>query len=432
MTSRPEREAVITGTGLVTPLGKSVKENWESFRTGRTGIGTYPDEKHPRQFHCLGKVSDLEIPPELPAALRKELKYLNRSSQLGVIAAMEAVSEAGVDFHAIPPERRGLFVASGDHTRVGYEFFHPAIRAAIQGGSGSIDWERLNRTALEEVNPFFLLESMHNNAFSFLAALFDLRGPNACLASLSPCGLQALELAGRAILHDQVEAALVVASSNWVSEVPLRELHQLGLLSEGKFGVNSMRPFDRHRDGLIPGEGGAAVLLESSREAKSEGRAMQRFVPAFGTGEGTPCRADGQSPPPRYLSPMQRVLQSGVSNFTDLGFVILHGCADVFGDHSELQSLHESFGEEAAEVPVCGIKGSTGHLGAASDLAETILGSVALRAGLVPGTRNFESTESPFEHLRISPDLQRCTKERFMVASRGMGGAAAAVMMGYG
>ena len=192
-----ERDVVITGTGLLTPLGSGCEVNWQRIRTGETGITAGSVAGLPEDKQYRGRIDEAPMPSDLPPKLVGQLKFLNRSAVHGFLASREAVFHAGLSLETVQPGRRALFIASGDHTKVGYEFMHPAVADAVK--DGDIDYARLNSSALDRVNPFFLLESLQNNLFSFLSAAFEFMGPNTGLASLSPCGGQAIELAARSI-----------------------------------------------------------------------------------------------------------------------------------------------------------------------------------------------------------------------------------------
>ena len=120
---------------------------------------------------------------------------------------------------------------------------------------------------MDKVNPFFLLESISNNLFSFLSAALEFMGPNTSLASFSPSGAEALELACRRISAGQADVALAVGCCCWITEIPMYEMEGLGILSRCKHGPASFKPLDRARDGFIPAEGGAAVLVEDGERA---------------------------------------------------------------------------------------------------------------------------------------------------------------------
>jgi len=424
-----ERNIVITGTGLLTPLGKDVKENRLNLRLQRTGIRAFPEKLHPQTLHYSGRISSFKPPGTIPQRLRNQVRFLNRGSLLGLAAAVEAVEESRINLSDVPPERRALYIGTGDLTKVGHEFMFPATKKGSGGRFRDIDHRVLNKSSMNDVDPFFLLESMHNNLFSFLSALFGLKGPNACLATLSPSGLHALESACRCIGEYEADIALVVGSGNWASEIPHYEIDRIGLVSKCTEGVRSFRPFDKLRDGFIPGEGGAAILLEAEEIARNRNAVIFASPRGFGNcidfppdrGFGLPDKVGRRS--------IEMALDQGGHDMDDLGFINLHGSATQMGDESELRSVKAVFDGRRSSAPVCGMKPYTGHMGAASDIAEVILGMKAIKEGMVPTTLNFEETEDEFAGLSISGSHQICEKDMFLSTSYGLGGQSSSVLV---
>jgi len=423
------RDIVITGLGLVTSLGRNVLENWRNLEHGKTGIGRYRRDSRPPSFDYIGKVTDCNIPEGITRKTQSQIKFLNRGSLLGFLAAHEAVTSSRTDLSRIPPHRRALVIGSGDHTQTGYEFLFPAVIQGTNGAFGEVDRRRLNEACLHEVNPFYLLESLHNNLFSFLSAFFEFKGPNLSLASLSPCGLQCMEAASRMIRQDQSDLALAVGYGNWITEIPLYELQGLGLLSHCREGAESFRPLDRRRNGFIPGEGGAALLLESEEAATKRGAFIHARVRGIGN-----CmefdRPDSLGVSRRVsLRSMQMALGNAGVDASGLGFISPHGNATRIGDRSELESIEMLLGNRASQIPIVAIKPYTGHMGAASDISEIVLGIRGIRKGIVPATLNFQATEERFSHLRISDDPLPCDRNRFLSVSCGMGGQVASALV---
>ncbi len=419
----------LVGMGLITSLGRQTAENHEAVKEGRTGIRHLHRGEGPFHLQCGAPSLDPVIPP-MPKKLHSQMKFLNRGARLGFHAALEALSCLGED-HGVPPERRALFVASGDHTQAGCEFMLPAMKDAIAGsGSSRIDQVKLNQCAMSRVNPFFLLDSLQNNLFSFLSAHCQFMGPNTSLASFSPGGGHALELAARSIRFGQADMALAVGYGSWINEISLYELHGLGLLSSCRHGAASYRPLDRGRDGFIAGEGGAALLLVSPRVVKEAGL---QSPPAFlrGTGNCIETASSHSIRVPRDVTfrVMQKTLEVCGMNAEDLGCLIPHGSGSRDGDRSELNSILKVLGDAAKKVPVWGLKAHTGHMGAASDLAEIILGIEAVREQRIPGTLHFEQTEPEFLPLRISSAPQRLRRSSFLSVSYGIGGQSSAAVI---
>lgn len=423
-----EREIVITGAGLVTPLGIGVGPNWERVIGMQTGITGIAGDTDPGLPTCRGVVGGLEPSDDVPPKIRGQMKFLNRGSFLGFAAAREAFIASG-GATDIEPGRRSLFIASGDSTQAGCHFMHAALKDATNGNWQEVDRVRLNQSTLSKVNPFFLLESILNNLFSFLSSFLDFMGPNTALGIHSPSGTSALELAARAIRIGDADVAIAVGCGNMITEIPIFEMNGLGMLSACRAGVQSFRPFDKERDGFIPGEGGAALFLETSERARRRGARVLASLRGFGNCmETLGMNAQGISHEVSRRS-MLLALEEAGADPGDCALVCAHGLASPDGDRSELRSIRNVFGGRKSAVPVCGLKPYTGHLGAASDLGEIILAMSALAEGAVPATLNFREADEEFREVALSGSPQRCGGSHLMTVSYGDGGQSSAVVL---
>jgi 3-oxoacyl-[acyl-carrier-protein] synthase II len=422
------REVVVTGVGLITPLGIGIEENWAAVNEQRSGIGYYPKDALPHCFQYFGKVKPFEFTDPLLPALASQRKFLNRGALLGLSSACEALRRSGANLSVVPRGRRALYIASGDFSNIGCDFLYPATKEGTNGKWQQMDFEKLNQATLTQVNPFFLLQSISNNLFSFLSAFGEFMGPNTSLASLSPCGSQALELACRAIQQGRADIALAVGYGNWITEVPLYELQGLGLLSKCDSGAQSFRPFDRLRDGFIPGEGGAAIFLEAEESvAQRNGNVLAAIEGCGNAVEFSPGRL--AVPEQVCGRSMRLALNEAGRDISDLAFISAHGSATQKGDRSELMSIRELLEAESTDVPVCGMKPYTGHMGAASDLAEVVLGIYAIRNRLIPATLNFTLTEKEFSGIQV-PSRHRATEKRlFLSLSYGIAGQSSCLIL---
>ncbi len=431
-----EREVVITGMGLLTPLGKNIEENWKNLKAMKTGIsrhsegsGSQKEDTLPKYLQYSGRIARLELPDNIPPKQQNQMKFLNRGSLLGFCAAHEAVSQSGINLSDIPAGRRALYIGTGDFTSIGYDFMYPAVKDGTGGKWQDMDFEKLNMSTLNKVNPFFLLESIHNNLFSFLSAFFEFMGPNTSMASLSPCGGQALELAYRSIRQDKADIALAAGCSTWVNEIALYELEGLGILSQCRNGVNSFSPFDRNRDGFIPGEGGAVIFLEAAETAQKRGADILGKVKGsgncieFSSGKGL------NIPDTVTRRAIIMALKEAGCKTDDLAFIVPHGSGTQKGDRAELKSVSAVLDGKKSFVPLCGLKPYTGHMGAAGDIAEVIFGIKAVRDKIVPATLNFHKSEEEFSGLRISSSHTECEKTSFLSVSYGIGGQSSSVVV---
>jgi 3-oxoacyl-[acyl-carrier-protein] synthase II len=421
------REIVITGAGLVTPLGVGVQENWERMKRMETGITCNGGPEALSFLRCRGQVRAFDMLQDLPEKLRGQVRFLNRGSILGFEAAREAYIHAGAEMSDVPQDRRALFIAGGDSTQVGCSFMHEALKSATSGQWLELDPAKLNESSLYTVNPFFLLESILNNLFSALSAFLECMGPNTSLGNDSPCGGNAVELAARSIENGSADVALAVGCGNWITEIPLFEMAGLGLLSNGSDGVNSFRPFDRRHDGFIPGEGGAALFLETAERAERRGAKVLGTLRGFGNclvhtdilGLGVGRKVSAGS--------MQMALEEAGRDQEDYAFICGHGSASAMGDASELRSISRLFSPAMSSIAVCGLKPHTGHLGAASDIAEIILCMKAVSEGIVPATLNFDEPEDDFRGISIGREHRATDRLHFIAATYGVAGQSSAV-----
>lgn len=423
------RRVVVTGMGLVTALGNGVEANWEGVLAGRTGIQRHESKGRPEYLRFFGQVAGMDRPNDIPAHLAGQVRFLNRGSVLGYEAAKQAVETSNIDLSAVPRERRSLFLASGDLTKIGCEFMHPALKDATKHRGTGANFSALNKSVMNKVNPFFLLESISNNLFSFLSAAYEFMGPNTSVASLSPCGAHVLELASRKIRAAETDVALAVGCGCWITEIPMFEMDGLGILSRCSHGAASFRPLDRARDGFIPGEGAAAILLEDSERAKARGARVLAEIRGCGNCIEFP-RGKGLSVPEQISkAAMAEALEEGAVEVRDLAFICPHGSATRKGDRSELNSMAQIMGNSIKDVPVCALKAYTGHMGAASDLCEVILGIAAINESIVPGTLNFSQTEAAFEAMRISASPREARGGCFLSVSYGIIGQCSSVLV---
>jgi 3-oxoacyl-[acyl-carrier-protein] synthase II len=427
----PVRGVVITGAGLVSPLGKSVGETLDGISSGKSGISKITrGGGWPEFLKYAGSVAELPDMGEVNRKLLSQMKFLNRGALLGFHSAREAVESSGINLEDVPMERRALYLASGDMTNIDHHFLYEALKDATGGRWEQVDTAKLNTASLSKVNPFFLLESITNNLFSFLSSYYGLMGPNTSMGTLSPGGSNSVELAARSIAQGRADVALAVGCGSWIGEVSTYELHGLGVISDMKDGAASFKPFDASRDGFIPGEGGATLLLEFEEKAKARGAKILGRIK--GTGNSIE-HTGGESfiiPDRVHQRSVREALADAEVNASELGMVIAHGSATRRGDSSELSSIAGVLG--GAGVPLCGLKPYTGHMGAASDVGEVIIGLNSISSKAVPATLNFRSADKEFSGLRISSSAQTAAGGSFLSISYGVGGQASAVVVEVG
>ncbi len=425
------KELWITGVGLLTSVGENVPENWESLRAGKCGVACHQGEENaslPPNFAYHGTVPGHQDPPEVTPKLASQRKFLNRSSILGLYAAAEAVACAGLDMGEVAPDRKSLYVGSGDFTRMGYIDFYAALKQTAGASWEAPEPASLNEASLHSVSPFFLLEGLPNNLFSYLSAIYEFMGPNGSFSSLSSCGAQALENCERVLRFGEADVGLVVGCGSWAHPIMLLELDGLGILSKAKESAASFRPFDRRRDGFLLGEGAAALLLESAESARARGAKPLGRV--MGTANCQEFSSDRYIPVPASAvrHAVKSVLVEAGLTSDDLAFILPHGSATPKGDAGELSALLDCCADAKDAIPLAGWKPYTGHMGSASDLAEIVLGLYALKEGRLPPTPGLGLKEDAFEALHIPTEECAVTGGAFLSLSHGIGGQSSAVI----
>jgi len=423
------RDVLITGMGIISSLGKDAGENWTKLKKLETGICYYPREGLPQFMQYMGEISDYHLPDNISPKQRGQLRFLNRAAKFGLSSVNEALPSEVTNIDHVEPGRRSLFIASGEHNQIGAEFMYPAIRDTLGREWKDADLKEFNRTMMDKCNPFFLLESLHNNLFSFLSAYTGFMGSSTSLSSLPPCGSHAFELAYRTIKQNKADIALAVGYGGWLADIARYELEGVGLLSACRSGASSYRPFDRRRDGFIPGEGGAAIVLESAESAKKRGARI--FGRVLGTSSSLALNGDGNAtvPPMVNKHSMMTVINGAGFSKAEISFLISHGSGTKKGDRSELRSIKSVLSNNVGSIPVCALKPYTGHMGVASDLAEIIFGILAVKEGLIPATLNFTETEKEFSGMNISSYPEKSEKKLFLSTSYGVGGQASSVLI---
>lgn len=404
---------VITGVGATTPLGVGINKNLTAIKGSITAVTKY-DENDYRGNVILDK--NIEIPTHLSG----QFKFINRGGLLGHISGIEAMSM--VMYQSIPQEDRGLFLATGDLTNTGCEFLYQTTKNYLNTPISHIPFERFNKTALNKVNPFFLLDSIANNPFSFISAYFDIMGDNTSIASLSPCGSLALDLAVRSIRQNRSKLSLVIGSTSWINDLTIFELKGLGLMSRCKRGAESYMPFDKKRDGFIPSEGSSALVLEHPDTAlNNKSKVLGRVINTSSICDSTDQMSISVPAEITYKAMKTCIKEAGIE-LKDIAFICAHGSGSKRGDLSEMVSLMKLFDDYCKSIPVCAIKPYTGHMGAGSDIFDIAICIYCLRDGFIPKTPNLEEPEERFSSIPFTKTNIETQKDIFMTVSNGLGG----------
>lgn len=407
-TRRPDgsHRVVITGMGAVSPAGIGVEALWDAVMSKRCCIGTIERfDTADYEVHIAGEVRNFDA-VELGLS-KKEARRFERFVQYAIVAADEAVAQAGLDMDA------------EDATRV---------EIAFGSGIGGIDELQKSFATLEgkgpkRVNPLLVPTMISNIAAGNLAIRYGMKG--ACHNMVTACatGAHNIGAALRDIRHGYADVALVGGAEESVSPICIAGFANLGALSREEDPAQASLPFDARRAGFVAGEGAGALVIESLEHALARGAEPLAEITGFGsTGDAyhmTAPEPSGEG----VVRAMAEALAEGGFTPADLGHVNAHGTGTPANDKTEAQALLTLCGEEAgAAVPVTSVKGATGHTLGAAGAIEAIVCALSVARDCVPPTAGFAEADAECPVRVVSEAITDYPQKVALSNSLGFGG----------
>lgn len=403
------RRVVITGIGLVTPLGNTAQVVWERLTSGTSGVAplqTVPTDYLPMSFagearDFSGVIDDFgPLEGEQKKAIRKGLKVMCRESQMGIAAAQCALADAGLrETDKFDPERAGVVFGS-DYMLTRPDDFAVGIQRCIDE-SGDFDFTRWVSDGMPHVAPLWLLKYLPNMPASHVAIFNDLRGPNNSITLRESSSNVAVGEAFRTIVRSSADVMLAGATGTRIH--PLKIVHsvtQEEVASNGVDPARASRPFDLNRGGMVLGEGAGAVVLEELQSALARDATI--YAEVSGTASSSVANRNGVAQRETALrNAMVAALRQAGCRIEDVGHLHAHGLSTRSCDEDEAAAIRAVFGERAAKLPVTAAKSYFGNLGAGSGLVELITSVLALRNKRLFGVLNYE-TPDPKCDLAVS------------------------------
>ena len=405
---------VVTGTGMLTALGPDVATTWGGLVAGRSGIATITAFDPARvASRIAGEVPDFDPSGVLD---RKEQRHTDRFTQLALVAAREALDEAGLPgrLDGELAERTGILIGTG---LGGGITFGEQIAINVERGP-------------ERVSPFFVPMAIPNMAAGQAAIFFGALGPNYALASACATGGHVVGEAWEIIRRGDAEMMLAGSAEAAIWEPLVAGFAAMRALStRNDDPASASRPFDRDRDGFVIGEGAGVLVLETLA------RALDRGAQPLGEVVGYGATADASHvtlPAPGgvgALRAVRRALEKARLTVDDVEHVNAHATSTHEGDYTELEMLRGLFGDRAGEVSVTANKSMLGHaLGAAGSI-EAIVTLRTLREGVIPPTINLHDPDEAAAGLDLTPNVARERSMRIAVSnSFGFGGQNSALV----
>lgn len=423
--TRGER-IVVTGLGVVSPIGIGNDQFWSSLIGGRSGIDylkAFPSEHLPSRM--AAEVKDFDPLALLPSP-KKFLKVMPRDVQLGVGAAGLAMKHAGLKTGDIDPERLGVTFGAGRISTSPQELADAVSDCA--GNQEAFQFTRWGEDSMGRIAPLWLLRQLPNMPACHVSIEYDARGPNNTITSRDSSALLALSEAINVIQRGAADCMIVGACSSNIHPVDIAKLSLFeGLSRRDDNPSQACRPFDMERDGTIVGEGSAVFVIESFTHARRRGAEILGEVLAVGAGcdgKGYANGAGGTG----LVRAIQTVMERAGISPRDLGHINAHGKSTQRDDLVEARAYHRALGEAANNVPLTAMKSYFGHFDAGSGAVELAGSLLALNHGEIPATLNYE-TPDPRCRLNVlrAPVKQR-TATALSVNRTAIGQSAAVVL----
>jgi 3-oxoacyl-[acyl-carrier-protein] synthase II len=406
-----ERRVVVTGVGLVSPVGIGTEETWTALRAGRSGAGPitlFDASQHSTRFACEVKGFD-----PLRWVEKKDVKKMDRFIQFAVAAADFALADSGLKIDAANNEMVGVYVGSGI------------------GGFATIEREHtiLMERGPSRISPFFIPAAIVNLASGWISIRSGAKGPNSATCTACTTSAHAIGDSFRLIQRGDADAMIAGGSEAAITPLGTGGFCSMRALSQrNEDPQRASRPFDKDRDGFVIGEGAGIVMLEELEMARRRGAHIYCEIVGYGMSSdayhiSAPCE-DGDG----AYRVMTKAIKDAKIDPSAIGYVNVHGTSTPQGDKVEVLAIKRVFGDHARKLPISSTKSMTGHLLGAAGGLEAGISALALRDQILPPTINYE-TPDPECDLDFVPNEARKVRLDYALSnSFGFGGTNGALV----
>ena len=385
-----ERRVVVTGMGVVTPVGHDLDTFWKNLIAGACGIDKISSfDVSAFDTKIAGEVRNFDPLPAFPSP--KEIRRTDRYSQFGIYAAWSALKDSGLDLNRENRDVIGVILGSGIG---GLATTTEQLNILLARGPG-------------RVSPFTIPMLIGNMCSGLVSMYFNLRGPNFATCSACATANHAIGEAWRTIKMNDAQVMFAGGTEAAVIPIGIAGFCAMKAMStRNDDPKHASRPFDRDRDGFVMGEGAGVLVLEELEHAKQRGANIYCEIAGYGN-TADAHHLTAPSPGGEGAARCMRMaLQTGGLNLTDVNYINAHGTSTPQGDICETQAIKTVFGEHARKLVVSSTKGATGHMLGAAGAVEMAACVLAIKNSLVPPTINLQ-TPDPECDLDYAPNTAR-------------------------
>lgn len=401
-----KRRVVVTGLGIVSPVGSTLQSAWDAVLRGESGIGLITRfDTSAYATKIGGAVRGFEVTDYISP---KEARRMDEFQHYGVASGIQAVTDAGIDFATCDAERCGVIMGAGI------------------GGLATIEAEHdsmLEAKGPRKISPFFIPATIINMISGHLSIRYGLKGPNLGVVTACTTSTHAVGLAMRAIQYGDADVVIAGGGEMSTTRLGIGGFSQAKALSQrNDTPTEASRPWDRDRDGFVAADGGGAMMLEELEHARARGARIYAELIGFGmSGDAYHITAPPEDGAGAALA-MRNALRDARIDPSAVQYLNAHATSTMLGDRAETVAIKHTFGEHAKRLAVSSTKSMTGHLLGAAGVVEAVFSVLALRDQVAPPTINLHHPDPECDLDYVPHTARPMTLDVAVSNSFGFGG----------
>lgn len=406
-----KRRVVVTGIGMITPVGLDTETSWKGLISGTSGIGPitqFDDKAIPTQI--AGEIHGFDPEKYIEP---KEIKKMDRFIHFAIAASQMAMDDSGLKITPENADRIGVIVSAGMGGLPAIERVHDAYRDK----------------GYRRITPFFIPMTIINEAAGIVSMRFGAKGPNLSIVSACATGTHSIGEAFKTIQRGDADAMIAGGCESCICPLGVGGFNAMKALStRNDEPQRASRPFDADRDGFIMGEGSGVVVLEDLESAVKRGARIYVEIAGYGaSGDAYHITAPAPNGEGAARCMKMAINDAGLAA-ADMGYINAHGTSTKFGDELETTAIKTVFGDHAYKIPVSSTKSMTGHLLGAAGGVEAVISVLALDRGILPPTINLENPDPECDLDYIPHTARKAQVDVAMSNSFGFGGTNACLV----